>query len=231
MIRAVLFDLDDTLYPEEAFYRGGFAVVAAELERRGIGPADEIGQHMLRLHLGGSRPRVFDLAAERFGFSPSWVSELVSLFHGHEPRLSLYSDVRGVLERLGSRYHLGVVTDGHGGVQRRKIAALGVEPLVDAVVVADDFGRPYWKPHPRPFLACCQAIGVLPDEAVYVGDNPERDVAGARSAGLLSIRMRRPDGFFRNAEEGSSGSAAHEVESLRELEEWLDLIAAETVVP
>jgi putative hydrolase of the HAD superfamily len=228
MIRAVLFDLDDTLYPEGDFYRGGFAVVAAELERRGVAEARRIRDEVIGLHFGGSRERVFDAIAERFGFPRRWVPELVSLFHAHQPRLRLCSDAPAVLRKLRPRFRLGIVTDGHAEVQRRKIAALGVEPLVDAVVVADDFGRDRWKPHPWPFLTCCRDLDVAPDQAVFVGDNPSRDVTGAHNAGLASIRIARPGAFFRDVPDAPPHRPAFGIESLDELESVLGRIDRET---
>jgi putative hydrolase of the HAD superfamily len=114
------------------------------------------------------------------------------------------------------------VTDGWLAVQRRKVEALGVEPLLDALVISDELGRDFWKPHPKPFLNCCARLGVEPSEAVFVGDNPERDMVGARRAGLASIRIRRPGGYFEATEFGGSEARSDfEIHQLTELESLL----------
>lgn len=193
---AVLFDLDDTLYLERDFFRSGFAVTAEELQRRGVDGSGPIADRLLMLHLE-RRQRVFDRAASLLGFPKEWVADLVSLFRLHEPSIALAPEVPDVLRSLREdSLRLGIVTDGLADVQRRKLSSLGIRPLVDSVVVADDFGRHLWKPHPYVFRRCIQDLGVAPDAVLVVGDNPERDVRGARNAGLAVVRIRRPDGYF-----------------------------------
>ncbi len=221
MIRAVLFDLDDTLYPEGEFYRSGFAWVAEELERRGIGPATSTREVMESIHFNESRDGVFDKVAARIGFPADWVPELVGLFHKHRPRVSLPEKSKQLLARLRPQYRLGIVTDGHAAVQRRKIESLGVEPLVDAIVVADDLGREHWKPHPLPLLTCCKMLGVDAAESVFVGDNPERDMQCARNAGAVGVRLRSGDGYFNDNDEPASAAAAFEIGDVCELENVL----------
>jgi len=195
MIRAVLFDLDDTLYDERHYYASAFAVIARELAARGAGAREELQSYLLALH-GESRDRVFDRAAAQRNFPAAWVPELVALCRAHQPSLVLPEPTRRVLAALPRQYRVGCVTDGWAGVQRAKLASLGLRPLLDAVVIADDLGRAYWKPHPRPLLICCAMLQVRPQEAVFVGDHPERDVRGARRAGLRCIRLRAPGRYF-----------------------------------
>jgi FMN phosphatase YigB (HAD superfamily) len=61
-IKAILFDLDDTLYDEVDFYRSGFTAVGAHLEARGIGIRDEIVDLLLRFHVEDDRERVLQAA-------------------------------------------------------------------------------------------------------------------------------------------------------------------------
>ncbi|NUQ65432.1 MAG: HAD family hydrolase [Pirellulales bacterium] len=218
MLRAILFDLDDTLYCEGDFYRSGFAVVSCELQRRSFGRAEPIRRLLEHLHFHGDRERVFNDAAERIGFPAEWVPELVLLFHRHTPAISLPVESADVLKRLRHSYRLGIVTDGHGDVQRRKLSALGVVPLVDAVVVTDDLGREYWKPHPLPFQRCCERLSVDPSQAIYVGDNPDRDMAGACRAGMSAVRIRRPDGYFRDHPVNDQEMPCCEIRRLADLE-------------
>lgn len=217
MIRTVLFDLDDTLYPEGEYYRSGFAVVAACLEERGVGPAEANRALFEQLHFGEGRERVFDKAAARLEFPAAWIPELVRAFHDHRPRLQLPQESAEVLAQLRGRYRLGIVTDGHAAVQRRKLEALELADRVDAIVITDDLGREYWKPHPLPFWNCCQRLESPPDEAVFVGDHPERDIQGARRAGLRAIRLRRPDSYFASLATSEAYPADREIRQLAEL--------------
>lgn len=221
MIRALIFDLDDTLYIEEDFFKSGFGAVARLLESRGVGCATELKDQLLSIHLMEGREGVFDKAAARLAFPRDWIPELISLFRSHAPTIQLAPDVAPVLARLRERYLLGCITDGWADVQRRKIDALAVTDLIDTIVIADDKGREFWKPSSVPFEDCCARLGVSAGEAVYVGDHPERDVGGACNAGIACVRIRRERGYFRQ-EECTRHVPAFEIETLAELPNVLD---------
>lgn len=220
-LKSVIFDLDDTLYEEREYFRSGFAAVAEDLERRGVGPRDRTAEFLNHFHHVEGRQQVFQKLAVRLGFPLEWVPEIVELFRSHRPVIALAADARELLLRLRTTtsLRLGCVTDGWLAVQRRKVEALEVESDLDALVISDEFGRDFWKPHPKPFLACCARLGVKPDETVFVGDNPERDMVGARRAGLASIRIRRPGGYFQATELGGNETQADfDIRLLTELE-------------
>jgi len=220
-IKAVIFDLDDTLYEERQYFRSGFAVVAQTLEQRGFGSGGRIALLLDNFHHAEGRQEVFQKLAVRLGFPENWVPELVELFRSHQPAIELAAEVRELLVRLRDVYQLrlGCVTDGWLAVQRRKVDALNVEPLLDVLVIADELGRNFWKPHPHPFHTCCTRLGVEPEEAVFVGDNPERDILGARRAGLATVRLRRPGAYFEAMETvNAEARPDFEISRLTELE-------------
>ena len=221
MIRAVLFDLDDTLYPEASYVRSGFRAVGAELAARGVGEAEASGDVFASIHFGEGRDRVFNKAAERLGFPAEWVGDLVGVYRNHRPRgLELFEDARRVLDALRGSYALGIVTDGWLVTQSAKRDALGVAELVDCVFLTDTLGRAMWKPHPEPFRRCLAALGVSASEAVFVGDNPERDVEGALNAGLRPVWLRRDEAYFVDATPDRAPAA-----TIRSLDELGPLLA------
>jgi putative hydrolase of the HAD superfamily len=93
--RAVIFDLDDTLYREHDYVRSGFAAVSRHLADDAVYPAllDEWERH--------GRGRVFDAVVARFGIAVE-VAELVSVYREHEPELALYPDAERALTRLAA---------------------------------------------------------------------------------------------------------------------------------
>ncbi len=197
--KAVLFDVDDTLYVEEDFVRSGFTEVARHLAAREVGDAESILRELEAIHRGEGREQVLDKLVRRRGLPEESVPGLVRLFRNHSPRIHLLPDVPPLLARLRARgFRLGCITDGWPGVQRRKVEALGLAALVDTVVYTGDYGPSRWKPAPFPFEACCARLGVRTRESVCVGDNPERDVRGARGAGIVSVRIRHDRGYFRD---------------------------------
>jgi putative hydrolase of the HAD superfamily len=226
VIRAVLFDLDDTLYAEADYVRSGFAAVADELADRGHGDASEMSALFASIHFGEGRDYVFNKAAARIGFPESDIGGLVAVYREHRPRgLAFHDEVVDVLARLRSTYRLGVVTDGWTVIQSNKVAALGLRDHVDHVFLTDSLGRAHWKPHPLPFARTLEALGASANEAIFVGDNPERDVAGARAAGLGAVRIRRGDAYFGEVEDEAL-KADHDVRDLLELEALLSEWAA-----
>ena len=224
MIKAVLFDLDDTLYIEGDFFRSGFSVVGSELEARRVGRGDEIAAMLAAIHFREAREGVFQKAAARIPFPEEWIPQLVTVFRSHQPRIRLAPDVPPVLRSLRTKYSVGCVTDGWAEVQRRKIAALGIMEFLDALVVADELGRSFWKPNPAPIHRCCEMLGVSFPEVIFVGDNPERDMKGARNAGIRSIRVRRKDSYFYSIDSAPPDVADYEVSNLTEVERILALL-------
>ena len=100
-------------------------------------------------------------------------------------RLAAVPDALETLTRLSSRYALGMLTNGAPDLQREKIAASGLESLFQAVVISGLFG--IGKPRREIFLHLTDRLGIVPDEAMMVGNSLERDIAGARNAGIKSI--------------------------------------------
>ena len=77
---------------------------------------------------------------------------------------------------------LGVVTNGPSAMQRRKLAALGIESAFDAILVSEEEGVS--KPDPEIFRRALERCGVAAHEALFVGDHPVADIEGAHNAGL-----------------------------------------------
>ena len=84
---------------------------------------------------------------------------------------------------------IGIVTNGPTEVQHAKLELLGIDRLVDFVLVSEEFGVA--KPDPAIFREALRLAGVRPEEAIFVGDSVEFDMAGARAAGIPTIWLNR----------------------------------------
>ncbi len=199
MIDAVLLDLDDTCFDQREYLTGAFGAVA----RR----AGELGVDEIRLRdaleaiaaAGSDRGRIIDQALETLGARVR-VEPLVEVFRSYRPdRLSPYPGVRESLDDMRCFAALGLVTNGDPGGQRAKLAALGLDDAFDVVVFSDELGRSFRKPHPAPFRQALRLLGAESDRSFFIGDHPERDIAGAQQVGMRTIRVRtgeyasRPD--------------------------------------
>lgn len=200
-LRAIVFDLDDTLYPEHTYVLSGFRAVAKWVqENLGIRAGDAL-KELIHLFESGVRGYVFDRWLESRGFRPAdWVLQMVRVYREHQPDIAPYPEVPALLVRLRPRYRLGIVTDGDAAVQRRKLSALGLEPLFDVIVVSGDWGKKAWKPSVYPFKMVLNRLGVSGCEAVYIADNPEKDFLGARAVGMRTVRIRLPEGLYSGLE-------------------------------
>ena len=93
-----------------------------------------------------------------------------------------------LLKELKKRgYIVGVVTNGPSYLQNHKMDTSGLRPYCDIVVVSGDVG--VHKPDPELFRYTADKLGLNTQECVYVGDHPVNDIQGALSAGMKAIRM------------------------------------------
>ena len=194
---AVIFDLDDTLYPEEQFVQGGLWAVSRVSEEQLGTPQPVVWQELCQLLPTSPRGRLLDTWLERRSTADrALLPKLVQAYREHSPQLQLHPGLRDLLERLQAERRLGVVTDGWLAVQQRKFRALAVDHLFQAVVYSDAWGRDYWKPHPRPFQSVLAQLHCEASQAVYIGDNPTKDFIGCRALGMATIHLRLPAGVY-----------------------------------
>lgn len=196
-LRLITFDLDDTLWElrptllrAEAELHAWMQANCPELPAR----FDRDALVALRVELIGERPelkhRISDLRREsmrlallRCGREAAEASRLaedafqvfIAARHGVEP----FAGVEACLEELGRDYLLGVITNGNADVFR-----LGLGRFFRFAISAEAIGTS--KPDPLPFAAALAAAGVEAAESLHIGDHPEHDIAGARSAGMRS---------------------------------------------
>ncbi len=217
-MKAVLFDLDDTLYPERSFVRSGFRAVARHLARTAPLDAESLFQRMMVVLEREGRGEVFDIVLQDLGhYRLNLVPELVHVYRTHRPAIRLFDDVEPGLRRLKQEgFLLGVVTDGLASVQRNKIGALDLETMVDTIVCTEEVGRGEGKPSAAPFRTALELLQVEPSETAYVGDDPAKDFQGPRELGMRTVHMHRKGLSGRLAQE-EIGKVDLRVETLEEL--------------
>jgi len=124
-------------------------------------------------------------------------------------RFSLTEGAKEVLEELGSRCRLCIVTDGLEWDQKRKIEHLGIGDYFDAIVIAGALGTS--KPDSNNFRMALSGD----EERIYVvGDRLETDIAGGEAIGATTILFK--NGFF-NYDRDSEVEPRHTIHNLKEL--------------
>ena len=216
----IVFDLDDTLYPERDFARSGFIAAGRHAaEKHGI---PDLGEAMLALLDQGHRGNLFGMALRqhRPHATPDEVAELHEVYRGHDPvGLTLFDDGAWALEHYARSGDLGLITDGHLVMQSGKVRGLGIAHRFREIVYTDTLapGRSMAKPHPRAFEVIGKALGRDGDRFVYIGDNPAKDFVAPNAMGWLSIWVDRPGGIHHGAKVAEGGAPQVTIKSLREL--------------
>lgn len=220
---AVVFDLDDTLYLERQYVRSGARAVAAWLAPQlGYDPVATASELLAAVNRDPVRDP-FGRWLRRRGLDGSrWLPGMLECYRAHRPDIRLQPGVERLLNQLSHTHALGVVTDGRCEQQRLKIEALGLDRWPLAIVLSDEIGREFWKPSVKPYRLALTLMGVRPEQAVYVGDNPAKDFLGARRAGMLSLRWRRRGGLHAREEPtGADYAPDRETTCMRGLERSL----------
>ncbi|MFD5324109.1 HAD family hydrolase [Streptomyces sp. NPDC127092] len=205
-IRAVLWDIDDTLFD---YARADHDGMRAHLTAEGLVDGyDSVDQalarwkeltvlHWRRFEAGGvdfleqRRERVRDflgLPVLTATEADDWFERYLAHY---EAAWELFPDTVPVLDLLARDYRHGVLSNSSIRNQDHKLRALGVRDRFEAVVCAAELGVA--KPAAEAFHAACAALGLAPEQVAYVGDQPDIDARGAVEAGLLGVWLDRAD--------------------------------------
>ena len=211
----LVFDLDDTLYPELSYVHSGFGAVAAFLSPLLGVPAHTLAAGMIAEEAQQGRWQVFDNVLRQYGrWNNTLVAACLRTYRQHLPTLSLYPDAERCLTRFAA-WPLYIVTDGHKEVQARKVAALALRGRVRHAYLTNRYGRHRAKPDPHVFQLICQREGVAPEQVLYVGDNVRKDFVGIKPLGFRTVRILR--GNYAHLEADAAHEADQSINTLDEL--------------
>ncbi len=122
--------------------------------------------------------------------SAALASELADAFVvERRARHALFPDVEPALRDLTETYRLALITNGAPDLQREKLEAVGIADLFEATVLSGEVG--VGKPDPRIFGAALAELSLRHTGLVMVGDDLQRDIAGARGVGIRGVWINR----------------------------------------
>jgi HAD superfamily hydrolase (TIGR01549 family) len=200
-VRAVLFDLDDTLCntgeADAACLRAAFARLQQKYPDLDPPRVRDVHRatreaYALEVREGNadfSHAKVARRMLETLGIHDEGIAdEMVATFLQVQREMLRPSagavDALTLLKRGAS---LGVVTNGPTVTQRHKLDLLGLTPLFDCVTISAEVG--VWKPDPGIFRMTLEALGAAPEDAAMVGDIPALDLAPAKALGMTTVRF------------------------------------------
>jgi len=230
-VRAILFDLDDTLFDHQYCSRAGLAALREGFPALAAEPFDAfelryrilLEEVHLRVLSGALTP-----AAARLERFHRFLSAVFTSTSEDAARAGLLYQaafraarrpIAGAVELLGHlkpHASIGVVTNNVRHEQVEKLRFCGLDGLVDVLVTSEDVGVA--KPHPAIFHAALEHLACRPDEVVMVGDNWENDIVGASRVGIRSVWLNRYNEPHRDA------TLAHQIVELTPLEEIARLL-------
>jgi len=217
MIHAILFDLDDTLYDEMQFVKGGFKSVSLYISKNNNIEQKVVYQLLLDVLEEHGRGKTFDIVLKKLGlYNKKFIPKLVEVYRTYKPNLFLYPEVSNVLSTLRKQgYKLGIITDGNVEVQRNKVEALKIKDFFDCIIFSDEYGIEKQKPDPLPYQKAMEKLEASTNETVYIGDNPYKDFITARKLGIFTIRIMR--GQYKNIKLGKEYESDCQIQNLEDI--------------
>ncbi|AXK36078.1 HAD family hydrolase [Streptomyces armeniacus] len=202
-IRAVLWDVDDTLFDYAGSDRtGALRHIEAEgllarhpspeaaLERWQVVMDEQFARFLSRelSFPDHRRERARQFLGEPLtdAAADEWFGRYVALY---EEAWTLFADAVPALDALTPAYRHGILSNSAVRNQDRKLTRLGIRDRFEVLRCADELGCA--KPDAAAFHATCAALGLPPEQVAYVGDHPDLDARGAEAAGLLGIWLDR----------------------------------------
>jgi len=205
-LKAILFDIDDTLFPSSEFAEKARRSAVEAMVDAGLDVDVDVEVAMEELRdvvaeFSSNYGSHFDQLVVRLGehLRPGVhralvVAAGVRAYHDTKAHLKPFPDAVECLERLRrTNLVLGILTNGLTIKQAEKLVRLGLQNSFSpgALFISEDLGVA--KPHQRIFHIACRSMGFEPGTVMYIGDNPVKDVDAAHDAGLVTC-LRRGSG-------------------------------------
>ncbi len=212
-VRAVIFDLDDTITDFMSAADTAFISAFADIaEEHGVEVDDlharymDLFEEFYTLHLEGHvnleefRAYRFSRAFELVGLpvDDSFLDMTVDFQYYYDHELETFPGACEVLRDLDGFYPLGLITNGPTDAQWRKINKFDLSEIFEVILISGQLGIA--KPDPRIFDVALEGLRVAPEEAIMVGNSLEHDHLGAMNAGVRFVwanhrGMDLPDGW------------------------------------
>lgn len=219
MIKAIIFDLDDTLISEKEYIKSGFREVSRKISYENNIEFDKVFKKMIKLFEESSN-EVFNRVLDSFEikYTKEKISELIKTYREHIPDIKFFDDVIPTIKKLKSNgYKIGIITDGYKETQVRKIEVLHCEKWFDEIIITDEIGRAFWKPHEKPYKLIAKKLNLKLEEIAYVGDNVNKDFITANKLGIMTIFIERIGAIYKCEDMEQEYLARYSIKSLYEI--------------
>jgi len=222
-MRAVIFDLDDTLYSERQYVLSGFSAVASAFAHQ-LGAATSVCREMTEIFDADRTAKVFDRMLEQRCIQDpnNMLQAMLTCYRRHVPDIELFPDADAALTRHRDQFKLGIISDGRMISQALKLKALRLRDRIHKVIITGELGPGFEKPHPRAFEWMSSSLEVSPQECAYVADNATKDFIAPNALGWCTIQIVRSDGLYRSEAPTESARPQHIITTLNDLDDLLE---------
>ena len=192
-LKAIIFDLDETLFPQKPWILKKLSMLHDELKIEKV-TKDKFVDTGLRLLEEGHRADLLDRLVELFKL-PS--DKMIPTYRNLVPDTREYPDVKPVLSELKSQgYLIGLLTDNPPLSQKQKLQSTGLENFFDAIHFTKESG--FEKPDPQGFMQIRKKLNVEANECCMVGDHLYKDIIGGHNAGFAALCWLQRSGAMFN---------------------------------
>ena len=217
MIRAIVFDMDDTLYKESDYLKSGFKLLDKwVIENYKISGFYDTANNLFN---SGENKLIFNKALEKLhiNYDEKTIMDMLNIYRSHEPEIQLLNEADWVINNLINTIKIGLISDGYLISQKKKVEALKLNQKFHSIVLSDEYGRENWKPSSTPYENTCKNLNCGPYECVYIGDNSKKDFITAKKLGWTTVHIKRPNGIYFHEVVESEYKAHFEINNLKEL--------------
>lgn len=190
-MKAIIFDLDYTIFDMKQYLFGAFEKISSYLSKKHYLSKERIYNKLIELlnEKTSNYLYLFNDLLEHFNLKEN-IKEIVNLFNNYEGDFTPYPNVIKILKVLKKRkFKLGIITDGNVDRQKRKINNLNISDFFDSIIYTKELNHP--KPSLIPFIEIVKDLNINPEKSFYIADNPLVDFKGAKEAGFNTIRIKR----------------------------------------
>lgn len=194
-LKALIFDVDDTLYIEKDYIRSGFTLLCKVLKAKGI--EADVDSFVACFFTNASE------AIERYlkilgHYTEELQQELLLLHRQHIPNIQAFENVESLLRMLKAKgIPLGIISDGTPLAQNNKLIGLGLRQYFDYVVFSDALGGSHCrKPCDVSFRYIQKQMQIPFENMLYIGDNCDRDFYPVNHLGMRGLQLLNEQGVY-----------------------------------
>lgn len=188
-IKGVIFDLDDTLYSEKQYIKNGYKKIGEFLE-------NEDAESKLWNYFLEGKPAI-DAYLEEINETDK-KTDCLKIYREQIPKIKLYDGVLRLIYKLKNKgIKVGIITDGRPEGQRNKLKALGLDEIIDDIIITDELGgTQFRKPNDISFRIMQNRWRLPYEQIIYVGDNLNKDFQAPQQLGMRYLHFGNEDGLY-----------------------------------